>query len=122
AAGIQRGVAAPVNDVAAIAGDLRPVTMAPYAGEILEVRGAVLGAIVVVPECGGHTGKRSGANQLARNESHRSSSIVENVYRHAEFGRLNLSPIDRQYRMAQHEAGDDVAAAADAGEVHVCLD
>src|SRR5438876_8354606 len=105
-----------------MAANLCPVAMAPDTREILEVRRAVLGAILVVPECYGHTGKRSSANQFARNESHRSSSIVENVYRHSESGRLNLSLIDRQNRIAQHEAGDDVTAAADAGEVHVRLD
>ena len=49
-------------------------------------------------------------------------AVVEHVDRHAEPARLQLAAPDRPDRVAQREAGDDVGAAADAGEVHVALD
>src|SRR5207302_6678869 len=63
-AGIQRGVAPAIDDVAAIASHLGPVTVPPYAGEIIEARGAILGAIRIIPELDRHAGERLGTDQL----------------------------------------------------------
>ena len=46
-------------------GDLAVVAVAPDAGKLLEVRGAVLGAVGIVPEADRHRGKRARADELA---------------------------------------------------------
>src|SRR5687768_2858902 len=89
---------------------------------MLEVRGAVLPAVGIFPERDRHAGKRLGAHQLTRNQTQWSAIVsIEHIYRHAESGRLDLAAIDGKNRIAEHEARDDVASAADAREVHVTL-
>src|SRR6185503_16972293 len=122
AARVESGVAPTVDDVAAVARHLRPVAVPPHARVIIEVRCPVFPAVGIVPEFGGHAGEWLRTHQLAGNETHRPSAIVEHIHRHPQPRCLNLTSIDRQYGIAEYEAGDDVAAAADAGEVHVLLD
>ena len=50
AAPVERGVGAPADHAGAVVGERDPVAVAPDAGEVLEVGGAVAAAVVVVPE------------------------------------------------------------------------
>ena len=50
AAAVERGVGAPGDDARAVVGERDPVAVAPHAGEVLEVGGAVPRAVGVVPE------------------------------------------------------------------------
>src|SRR4051795_13656894 len=59
---IERGVAPAQNDQAVVAREPGPVTVAPHAGKVLEVRAAILGAVGIVPERYRHAGKRPGAD------------------------------------------------------------
>jgi hypothetical protein len=99
---VERGIAPPVNDVATVASDLRPIAMPPHVREILEVRGAIFLTIGIVPERHRHARKRPRANELAGNQSHRASTVVEHIDSHAESWRLNLSAIDGHDRIAEH--------------------
>src|SRR5436190_13819397 len=66
AAGIQRCVAPTVDDHSAMRSELGPVTVAPRVRIRLEVRGAILGAVGIVPERNGHARKRCSAHELSR--------------------------------------------------------
>ena len=48
--------------------------------------------------------------------------VVPDVDREAEAAHLDLAAAHRARRIAEHEAGDDVGAARDRGELHVRLD
>ena len=102
---------------------LGEVAVAPDAGEALEVGGAVFRAVGIVPEADRHRRERR-ACRRARPCSPASglAVVVEDVDLHAEPAALDLAAPDRQRRIAEHEAGDDVGAAGDRGEVHVALD
>ena len=65
AAAVERGVAAPVDDVGAARGDAHPVAVPPHAREVLEVGLAQPGAVRVVPEHHRHRRHRVGDHQLA---------------------------------------------------------
>ena len=97
---------------------LRPVAVAPDAGEDLEVGGAVLGARGVVPERHRHRRERRGAHQLPGFSHHALALGVPHLHRHAEPAALQLAPIHGKQRVAQREAGDDVGAARDARNHH----
>ena len=113
AAGIQHGVAAAVNDDAAVLGTLREVAMRPHALELLEVRAAQLGAVGIVQEA--HRARREGlrADQLALPARQRCAALVEDVHRHAESLALQFPRVHRQQRVAEGEAGDEIGAARD---------
>src|SRR2546426_8647278 len=65
AAGVQHRVGAAMDDDAAARRDLAPVALAPDVRVLGEVRGAVPGAVGVVPEAHRHRGKGPGADQLS---------------------------------------------------------
>src|SRR5690606_3541956 len=65
AAGVQHRVRASVDDHAAAGRELRVVAMTPDAGEALEVRGAELALILIVPETERHRGEGRRAYELA---------------------------------------------------------
>ena len=52
----------------------------------------------------------------------RLAGIVQDLDREAEAAHLDLAAPDRAGRVAEHEAGDDVGAARDRGQLHVGLD
>src|SRR5689334_25122190 len=103
-------------------GDLRPITVSPDAGEVIEVGSAVLRAVGIIPERDRHARERLRANELTRNQSHWATAVIENIDRHSQPRRLNLATVHRQNRIAEYETGDDVAAATDAGEMNVGFD
>ena len=63
--GVERGVAAAVDDHAAVVGPGGEVAVGPHAGEALEVGGPVAAAVVVAPEAERHRREGLGADQLA---------------------------------------------------------
>src|SRR5439155_20200291 len=65
AAGVQHRVGAAMDDDAAVRRDLAPVAVAPDVRVLVEVGGAVLGAIGVIPETDRHRRKGLGADQLS---------------------------------------------------------
>ena len=122
AAGIERGVGAAVDDEAAGGRDLREVALAPDAGEALEIGGAVAGAVRVVPEAERHRRKGRGADELALDAGRRRAALgVAHLDREPEARSLDLAAVHRPGRVAEHEAGEDVGAARDRGEVQVGL-
>ncbi len=79
AAGIQHGVRPAVDHDAAVRRELGVVAVAPHVRESLEVSGAVLAAVGVVPEADRHRRKRRRADELAflaRARSGRSASKI----------------------------------------------
>ena len=121
-AGIQRCVRAAMDNHAAVGGYLGEIAMRPDAIELVEIGGAILGLIVIVPEADGCAGKGFRANQLALSAWQRTATFIEYVHRHAQPFALQFAFVHRQPRAAQSETGDEVRAAADGGQRHVCLD
>ena len=113
AAGVQHGVAAAVNNDAAVLGTLGEIPMRPHALELLEIRGAQLGAVRVVQEA--HRARREGfrADQFALPTRQRGAVLVEDVHGHAEALALQLPGVHRQQRVAEGEAGNEIGAAGD---------
>src|SRR5262249_57340263 len=91
AAGVEHRVGAAVDHHAAVRGDLAPVTVAPDAGKFLEVGGAVLRAVRVVPEADRHRGEGPRAHELALLAAHGFALLVENIDGHAEALGLDLA-------------------------------
>ena len=122
AAGIERGVGAAVDDDAAMRGPFGEVAMRPDAGKPLEIGAPVLRAIRIVPEHDRHGREGHGADELALLAPDRAARLVEHIDRHAEARPLDLAAPDGLRRYAEHEAGDDVGAAGNRGEVDIRLD
>jgi hypothetical protein len=74
------------------------VAVAPDVVEALEVGGAVLAAVGVVPEADRHHREGLGAHQLALLAAHRAAVVVEHVDRHAQPAALDLAAPHRQHR------------------------
>ncbi len=121
AAGVQRGVRAAMDDHAAMLGPFGEVAMAPDVVEALEIGRVVLLALRVVPEETGMDGK--GFVQTSSPFSAGSADPGRPRRRRPCPGRPpGFRRPHRLGRHAEHEAGDDVGAARDRGEVHVALD
>src|SRR4051812_15721487 len=97
--------------------------MAPHAWESFEVRGVILPAIRIVPECEWHRRKRRGAHELSffTNRS-RTPRVVEHVDCHTERPGLDFSAPDRRDRDPADEATDNIGAAGHGGQMEVTLD
>src|SRR5262245_55420181 len=67
---IERRVAAASDDHAAMFRKLGPVTVAPYAGIMVEVGRAILRPVSIIPERDWHAWKRLFANEFARLTAH----------------------------------------------------
>jgi hypothetical protein len=65
AARVQCRVRAAVDNDAVMLGELDIIAVAPDVGEPLEIGGAILLVVAIVPEADGHAGKGRGADQLA---------------------------------------------------------
>ena len=98
------------------------VAMAPDIVEAVEIGGVIAAAIGIVPEADRHGGKRLAADQFALAARQRRTVLVPDVDGEAEARPLDLALPDRLVRNAEHEAGDDVGAAGDRGEMDVALD
>ena len=122
AAGIERRVAAAVDDHPAVRRDLRPVAVAPrrsgtcskYAARYLAPSGSFQNATGMLGNGAVHTSSPG----LPTTES---PVLVEDLDLHAERARLQLAAPHRSDRIAAGEARDDVRAAADAAQPHVAL-
>ena len=125
--GVERGVAATVDDDAAVVGPRGEVTLAPGAGEPGEVRVAVAGADLaegsVTPEAEGHRRERRRADQLAgaRPGRHRRAVLGPDVDGHAERRPLDLTGVDRAGGVAADQAAAEVRAPGDRRQVDVGL-
>ena len=95
---------------------------AQIAGKPLEIGRRVFCAAGIVPELHRHRRKGHLADEFALLLAHRPARLVEHVDRHAEPRPLDFAAPDRLRRDAEHEAGDDVGAARDRGEMQVRLD
>ena len=84
AAAVQHRVGAAVDQHTAMLGELAEVTVVPYAGVALEIRGAVARAVGVVPEAEGQRRERPRADQLTAAAWQCVAVIVEERQRHAE--------------------------------------
>src|SRR5438046_10764026 len=73
-----------MDDDAAARRHLAPVALAPDVRVLGEVRGAVPGAVGVLPEAHRHRGKGPGADQLSLLVPDRSSIFIEHLHGHAE--------------------------------------
>ena len=125
AAGVERRVAASVDDHAAVHGPRREVAVRPHLGEPFEVRGVVALARLVAPEAERHRRERLPADQLAGDTgrlAQRRSVVGRDVDGHAEHRSLDLARVHRSGRIATHQAAAQVGAAGDRREVHVGLD
>ena len=90
--------------------------MAPDARKTLEIGGAVLAALRVVPETDRHDREGAGAHQLAFFLPHGLAVFSEYIDRHAQAAALDFATMHRQQGIAEHEAGNDVGAAGNRGE------
>src|SRR5438552_4904425 len=120
-AGIERGIRASVDNHAVVRGELDPVAVAPDAGKALEVRGAILRAVVIVPEAERHRRKRRGADELALLPSHRLAVLVVHVDLHAQVPALELAAPDGARRAAKLKTGNDGGSARDGRQAQVVL-
>jgi hypothetical protein len=111
-----------VNDHAADAGPFGEVAMGPDVVESGEIGRVVFLAVRIVPETDRHGRKRLGADQFTLFAGDGLAVVVPDLDGHAETRTLDLAAPDRQRRIAEHEAGNDVGAAGDRGQVHVGLD
>ena len=127
AARVERGVAAAVDDDAAVVRPRGEVALAPHAREPPEVRVPVAGPDLaeraVAPEAEGHRRERCGADQLAGARAGRQGRAVlgPDVDGHAEHRSLDLARVDRAGGVAADEAAAQVGAARDRGQVDVGL-
>ena len=112
AAAVQGRVGAPRDHAAAALGEHDPVTVAPDAGEELEVGGAISRTVVVSPEADRHRGHRGANHELAELADHGPGVLVEggDVDREAATG--DLAPVDGLERAPLHHPGADVGSAA----------
>ena len=91
AAPVEGGVGAAVDDAAAVGEDLHPVAVAPHAGEVLEVRGAVPRAVRVAAETDRHRRHRLGDDELALLADQLPAVGVERGDRRAEVAARDLA-------------------------------
>ena len=102
---------------------LDPVAVAPDAGKALEVGGAILAPVAVVPEADRHRRKRRGADELAFFARAPAGPSSSNTSTSMPSAAAWISPRHTgRVRIAADEAADDVGAAGDRGQVHVALD
>src|SRR6056297_3499417 len=122
AARIERRVRAAVDDHAAPFGQAGEIAVAPDPRMGLEVGRAVARAVVVVPEGNRHARKGLGAGQLAGLVDYDLAVVVADLDPQAQAPALQLTLVDRQQRIAQGKAGDNVRAAGNRAQLDVGLD
>ena len=123
-AGIERGVAAAVDDHAAVHGPRGEVTVRPHLRESLVVRGVIALVTFVGPEAERHRRERLPADELTRDTgciAKRRAVVGGDVDGQAERGALDLTRVDGAGGVTGHEAAAQVGAARDRREVHVGL-
>ena len=121
AARVQHGVRAAVDDEAVVLRQLGIVAVTPHAGKALEVGRAILRAVGDRSRTRSASRETAARNQLALSRA-RAAVFVEDLDRHAEAAALHFAATDRQQRIAEREAGNDVGAAGDRREADVRLD
>src|SRR4051812_44345912 len=94
----------------------------PHPGIPVEIRGAVLHAVRIVPEPERHRGEWHRAHELPFRAHHRTSFLVEDLNLHRKTARLDLSPPYGADRIAEDETADDVGSTRDGGQVDIALD
>src|SRR4051812_46095944 len=114
AARIERRVAASIDHETIMLGQLRPVAVSPRVRILLEVGGAVLRPVRIVPERNRHAWKRRGAHELTLLSDERGAVVVEYLHLHPESARLKLAAPHGPDRVSKGEARDDIGSAADA--------
>ncbi len=122
AARVQHGVGAAEDHEASARRHEGVVAVVPDAAKALEVGRAVAGAAGVVPEPERHRRERGGADELAFLLDDRPPFVVPDLHLHAEPAALQLAAIHGKERVAEREAGNDVRAPGDRGELHVGTD
>ncbi len=122
AARVQGGVRAAEDDQSVVLGEDGVIPVMPYAGKALEVGGAVLAALRVVPEADRHRGEGCGADEFARRAADGAAFFVEDFDFHAKPTALEFAPPHRKQRIAEGETRDDVRASRNRGEQHPLLD
>ena len=88
----------------------------------LEIGGVIFLSVRIVPEHHRHRGEGLRADQFALFLLDMLAVVGPDIHRHAETGRLDFAAPDRRGRIAEHEAGHDVGAARNRGEMQVLLD
>ena len=76
-------------------GQFHPVAMAPDVWKPLEIRGAILRAVRIVPESDRHRWERGLADELALVAANRMAVLVEHVDVEPESATLKLAAPDR---------------------------
>src|SRR6185312_6558074 len=122
AARIERRVRAAMDDDAAMRGPLGEIAMAPDIVEALEIGAVIFGAVRIVPEFDRHGWEGAGADEFALLADNVPPFLVPDIDGHAERRSLDFTDPYRLGRNAEHEAGDDVRAAGNRGEMNVLLD
>ena len=112
----------PRDDRGAAVGDLDPVPVAPDARVGVEVRLAVLGAVLVAPEVDRHRRHRLGQHELADLADVGVAFGVPRFDRRAERARLQLALVHRQLGHAADERRAQVGAAAGGEQPGVLAD
>ena len=125
AAGVEHRVAAAVDQVAAVGGDLGEVAVGPNPGKLVEVGVMEAAAIRISPKPQ-RTGREGpGADQLALvalSGRQGLAVVAENLHRHSQALALQLARVDGAVGVAEDEAGYQVGAAGHGNEVQVSLD
>ena len=122
AAGIQHRVRPPVDDHPVVLGDLREVSVAPDAGVLVEVCGAVARAVVGAEEAEGHGGEGAAAHELPFLAARRPSGVVEDGDVHSERQGLDLAAPHRRRRVAADETRHDVRPTGHGAQAQVAAD
>jgi predicted nucleic acid-binding protein len=122
AVAIEGGVGAAVHDHRAVGGEGDPVAVPPHTGISGEVRLAVAGTVGVVPEGQRHGRHGAGDDQFADLVDDRMALLVVRGQCDAQVGRGELARPHRHDGRSAGEAGDDVGAAADGGELDAVAD
>src|SRR5439155_13407827 len=116
---VERRVRATADHAAAALGDRDPVPVAPYAGVVCEVGGAISPSVGIVPEAGWHRRHGGCDDQLALLANHGVPGRVERLDPAAEMPAADLSLPDGNERAGAHEGGADIGAAGDTGKLQV---
>src|SRR5690606_4373063 len=101
------------NDHSTGGGKLSQITVRPDFRTLGEIGIEVTLPTVVAPERDGHGRERFGTDQISLAAYHRCATVIQNIDRHAKRRALNLAGVDRQGRVAHHEATEDFRAPRD---------
>src|SRR5665213_3723246 len=119
---IQRGIRASQHETAQALIDPEEVTLAPDAGEFIEVGLLVALEILITPQEHRHGGQRAGNHHLADFVDDALAFGIERSDGHAQQWRLHFTGPHRKYRYAADESGTDVSAATAILHHHAALD